>query len=162
MAAKHKFCIYLAAGMLAALMIAAVCIGMRGTPNKSYSAAKTDAVTGISDPVKNFRSVRQSLRSLQKAQLNDVAHAVKADPEIRTMAQKQLLLLCEREEYETNLEGILQIRGWEGAVVTVRENAVNVLLKCEELSQQESSIIFDLVCRETGVNSANVKIIPIK
>lgn len=114
-----------------------------------------------SDPVDDFKAVRQQLRAMQKAQLNDVAHNAQTDPELAEMAQRQLILLCEREEDELTLEGIFEMRGWENPVVTVHEDSVNVLLKTEMISQQESSVILELVCRETGVQSGNVKIIPI-
>lgn len=113
------------------------------------------------DPIEEFRTTRQQLRAMQKAQLNDVAHDADTDAELAAMAKRQLLRLCEREEQELTLEGVLQLRGWEGAVVTVHENCVNVLLPAQTLTQQESSVIMELVCRETGIMSGNVKIIPI-
>ena len=119
------------------------------------------SLSGDADPIEEFRTTRQQLRAMQKAQLNDVAHDADTDEELAAMAQRQLLLLCEREEQELTLEGILQMRGWERTVVTVHENSVNVLLSAQTLTQQESSVIMELVCRETGIMSGNVKIIPI-
>lgn len=123
------------------------------------------AVSGISreevNPIHEFKTLRQQLRSMQKAQLNDVAHSAQSDEELAAMAQRQLLLLCEREEDELTLEGILKIRGWKDPIVTVHEESVNVLVQAEMITQQESSVILELVCRETGIQSGNVKIIPI-
>lgn len=128
--------------------------------NMSVHSAQLSPGEGA-DPIEEFRTTRQQLRAMQKAQLNDVAHDADTDAELAAMAQRQLLLLCEREEQELTLEGILEMRGWEGAVVTVHENSVNVLLSAQTLTQQESSVIMELVCRETGIMSGNVKIIPI-
>lgn len=114
------------------------------------------------DPVESFLTIRQQLRAMQKAQLNDVAHDAQADAELASMAQRQLLLLCRQEEQETTIEGILQMRGWEQPVVTVHPDSVNVLLQVDSINRQESAVILDLVCRETGIMSGNVKIIPIK
>ena len=114
------------------------------------------------DPVESFRTVRQQMRAMQKAQLNDIAHDAHCDEELKNMAQRQLLDLCEREEQELTLEGVLSMRGWENAVVTVHADCVNVLLQAESVTRQESSLILELVCRETGAMSGNVKIIPIK
>ena len=113
------------------------------------------------DPVTRFRTLRQQLRAMEKAQLNNVAYGAQTDEELSVMAQRQLLALTEREEQELTLEGVLEMRGFESPVVTVHEDSVNVLICTEMITQQESAAILELVCRETGVQGGNVKIIPI-
>jgi len=113
------------------------------------------------DQVQAFKTLRQQLRAMEKAQLNDVAHDAQSDPELAQMARRQLIELCEREEQELTLEGVLSLRGYENPVVTVHADSVNVLLPAETIGRQESSVILELVCRETGVQGGNVKIIPI-
>lgn len=113
------------------------------------------------DPVTSFRTLREQLRAMEKAQLNHVAYSADTDAELAAMAQRQLLELMEREEQEVTLEGVLAMRGYANPVVTVHLDSVNVLLCQELITQQESAAILELVCRETGVQSGNVKIIPI-
>ena len=108
-----------------------------------------------------FKLAREQLRAMEKAQLNDVAHGSDTDPELAAMAQRQLIELCNREDQELTLEGVLAMRGWEDPVVTVHADSVNVLLRADVITRQESAAILELVCRETGVQSGNVKIIPI-
>ena len=98
---------------------------------------------------------------MQKAQLNEIVHDDNTEAEIAALAQRQLMELCSREEHELTLEGLLELRGFDDPVVTVQSDSVNVLLRTEFVTQQECSVILDLVCRETGVQSGNVKIIPI-
>ena len=98
---------------------------------------------------------------MEKAQLNDVAHSPDAESEIIQMAQRQLVELCAREEQEMTIEGVLSLRGYSEPVVTVHSDSVNVILQSGGITRQESSAILELVCRETGVQSGNVKIIPI-
>lgn len=152
---------WIAVSFLAVCMAAVLFAGvrsMRETIDASNAYIESDEER---DPVEEFKTVRQQLRAMQKAQLNDVAHNAQSDAELAEMAQRQLLLLCQREEDELTLEGILEMRGWDNPVVTVHENSVNVLLKTEIITRQESSVIMELVCRETGVQSGNIKIIPI-
>jgi len=132
---------------------------MRGTIEES--AAYIASMQSEADPVTSFRTIRQQLRAMQKAQLNDIAHSAETDADISAMAQRQLLDLCAREEDEMLLEGVLAMRGWENAVVTVHEDSVNVILQADMVTQQETSVILELVCRETGVQGGNVKIIPV-
>lgn len=112
-------------------------------------------------PIDAYKTAREQLRSMQKAQLNDIAHGVEADAELAAMAQRQLLDLCRREEQELNLEGILEMRGFSKPVAIVQEDSANILIQADLITQQDSRVILDLVCRETGISSGNVKIIPI-
>ena len=86
----------------------------------------------------------------------------KGEKDIIAMAQRQLVKICDSEEMENTLEGILRLRGYEDCVVTVHNDCVNVMVLTDIITQQDSSLILDHVCRESGVLSGNVKIIPIK
>lgn len=150
---------WLAFSVLAVCMALVIADGIQGM-RKNISV-----VNAASKPAMNqaeaFKTLRQQLRAMEKAQLNDVAHDSESDQELAQMARRQLLELCDREEQEMTLEGVLSLRGYTDPVVTVHANSVNVILKCEGVSRQESGVILELVCRETGVQAGNVKIIPI-
>lgn len=161
MAARHLGRIKKAVGLIALSLVMAAagwCLGRSSTDAPAYpvSAAvpEVDAVTA-------FRTEREQLRAMQKAQLSEIVHGDGTDAEIASLAQRQLIELCSREEHELTLEGLLALRGFDDPVVTVQSDSVNVLLRREIVTQQECSVILDLVCRETGVQSGNVKIIPI-
>lgn len=113
------------------------------------------------DPIESFRTEREQLRAMQKAQLNDIAHDSAADAETAELARRQLIDLCACEEQELTIEGILSMRGFENPVVTVHNGSVNVLVSGKTLTQQQTSVILDLVCRETGAMSGDIKIIPV-
>lgn len=135
--------------------------GFIGRIRATVPAAESVEAAVEEDAIAAFRTEREQLREMQKAQLNDLIHDSGTEAEIAAMAQRQLLDLCGREEHEVTLEGLLALRGFENPVVTVQADSVNVLLKAQLVTQQECSVILDLVCRETGVQSGNVKIIPI-
>lgn len=158
MEGKRGWRIWLAAALFSVALAAVICAGVSSMPE----SAAVGSAEIQRDPIAEFRTLRQQLRAMQKAQLNEVAHDPSNDDELIAMAQRQLLELCTREEQELTLEGILSMRGWTDPVVTVHQDSVNVLLQSEIITQQESSMILELVCRETGVMSGNVKIIPIK
>lgn len=146
---------------LALCMAAGICAGVRLMRADVEAAAQARADAPQQSEAERFRTVREQLRALAKAQLNDVAHGADSDPELAAMAQRQLLELCAREEQELTLEGVLAMRGWEEPVVTVHADSVNVLLRADVITAAESAAILELVCRETGVQSGNVKIIPV-
>ena len=115
-----------------------------------------------SDPLEEFRTEREQLRAMQRSQLNDIIYGVDTQKDIIAMAQRQLVKICDSEEMENTLEWILRLRGYEDCVVTVHNDCVNVMVRTDIITQQDSSLILDHVCRESGVLSGNVKIIPIK
>lgn len=145
--------------VLALCMAAVIWLGIDGMQEK-IEAVHASAQEPT-DPATSFKTLRQQLRAMEKAQLSEIAYGLETEPELAAMAQRQLLELCQREEQELTLEGVLAMRGYDEPVVTVHKDSVNVILRAELVTQQESSVILELVCRETGVQSGNVKIIPI-
>lgn len=156
---KQKLPMILMAVMLVSFTAAVVITG---------AYLKTESVSAISmenaaqyDPVLQFRTDREQLRAMEKAQLNDIIHASDTEDEIRNAAQRQLMELCSSEEKELTVEGILSVRGFADPVATVHGDSVNVIIAKQQLTRQESAVIMELVCRECGVDSGNVKIIPV-
>lgn len=145
--------------VLALCMVFVVADGIRSM-RRSIEVVNANPTVQISQ-AEAFKTLRQQLRGMEKAQLNDVVHDSETEHEIAQMARRQLLELCTREEQELTLEGVLSLRGYRDPVVTVHAESVNVILQCPSVSKQESSVILELVCRETGVQAGNVKIIPI-
>ena len=115
-----------------------------------------------SDPMASFRLEREQLRARQEAQLNDIIHSPDGDGEIAAQARRQLLDMLAHARSENAIEGILQSRGFEEALVSVSASAANVLIRGEALTYAQSAVILDLVMRETGLTGGNVKIIPVK
>lgn len=151
-----------------ALLCAAMIVVGFGTAAKIYSCDEmARQASSFADGTKEytaeqFRTERQQLRAMQKAQLNEIIYSAQGDSEMIARAQRQLLELLEREETENLLEGLLEMRGFYGAVVSVGRDSASVLVQTELLTRQQSSMILDLVCRESGILSGNIKIIPIK
>ena len=153
----------LAALALAALMAADALVARALTlralaPTSEAASAVLEAV----DPLDQFRLEREQLRARQEAQLNDIIYSDRSDARTVARAQEQLLSLLSRAEQELTLEGLLQGRGFEEALVSVGERSANILLRKDAVTQRESAVILDLVMRQTGLTGGNVKIIPVK
>ena len=129
---------------------------------EAMPAASNAVASEQADPLTRFRTEREQLRARQAAELNDIIHGEGTDAQTRALAQKQLMDLYASQSAEVTLEGILQARGFEHALVSVEGGYVNVLLRRREgVTQRESAVILELVMRETGVTGGNVKIIPV-
>jgi len=113
------------------------------------------------NPFEDFRYERNTVRQTQISQLNELIRSGRDEKEIVALAQKRLLDLMSSMEMETTLEGILKIRSFEDVIVTVCDESVSVFVKTDMLTQQQTAVIFDLICTEMEFSSRNVKIIPI-
>ena len=133
----------------------------RGEPQIQAAPASAEAAPP-EDALTQFRTEREQLRAREEAELNDIIHDANTSEETRSRAQQRLLALLDATSKECILEGILQSRGFEDALVSVNGGSVNAIVRRETLTQQESAVILELVLRETGVTGGNVKIIPIK
>lgn len=143
---------------LDALVARAWTLRSLATVAEASSTATLEAV----DPLDQFRLEREQLRARQEAQLNDIIYSDRSDAQTVARAQEQLMGLLARSEQELTLEGLLQGRGFDGALVSVGERSASVLLRRETVTQRESAVILDLVMRQTGLTGGNVKIIPVK
>jgi len=127
---------------------------------RNLSAVQTSSVEDH-DPIGTFVTERQQLRQMQLSQLNEIIHSEDTQPELIALAQQRRMELLKWSEQELTLEGVLKMRGFDDAVVTVHADSVNVLVRRESVSSREAAVILELVTRETGCSGGNVKIIPI-
>ena len=145
----------------AMLTAATVCLYIgRDAPGAVQAGAALTPEEHI-DPVTEFRTEREALRSRQEGQLNDIIHSSSADGETINLAQRQMIKMMAAREDELRLEGILKTRGYADALVTCDEGSVNVILRSDALTRRDTALILDLVLRETGVTAGNVKILSI-
>jgi stage III sporulation protein AH len=75
-------------------------------------------------------------------------------------AQAQKLAISEAMEKEVTIEGLLEAKGFDNAVVTLHDGSVNVIVNSAELTSAQVAQILDIVQRESGEKSENIKIVP--
>ena len=144
------------------IVVTGVCMAFRYTQS-SAMPVQSEQVSAVQvDPLTRFRAEREQLRQRQRAELNDIIHDDDTDSETLAQAQRQLMEMMEAEHNELQIEGILNTRGYGEVLASVSAGAVNVLVRREGLNHHETAVILDLILRQTGVTSGNVKIIPIK
>ena len=157
-----KWALYGAALLLLLALDSYMTYSMAISGNERVASASVETRPETGDALSQFRLEREQLRARQEAQLNDIIYSDKSDSQTVALAQEQLLSLLNRAEQELTLEGLLQGRGFEDALVSVGERSANVLLRTDAVTQRESAVILELVLRETGLTGGNVKIIPVK
>ncbi|MDO4548321.1 MAG: SpoIIIAH-like family protein [Clostridia bacterium] len=113
------------------------------------------------DPLESFRLNRSQVRKEELEQLMTVMTSSDIAEEIRLDAGKMRLELINNMESEATIEGILTARGFEDVVCTVHRDSVNVLVRADSVTRDQSAVIMELAIRETGQSARNIKIIPV-
>ena len=122
--------------------------------------AQQSGYTEASDPLEEYRRQREAARSNEQQQLQDIAHSSDTEAEIIALAKERLLEISERASLETAVEGNLRLRSFD-AVASVNAHCAYVYVRAEILTAQQTSIISEVICQETGFANDNIKIIPV-
>jgi len=114
------------------------------------------AATG--DYFENFRREREEVRKLEMEYLDEVIAASASDDETLSDAQQQKLALVNNMEKEFTIESLVKAKGFEDAAVTFHAGAVNVVVKGQELSEEQVAQILDIARQETGEPASSIKV----
>ncbi len=107
-----------------------------------------------------FKVDREAIREKEMSNIDSVINDENTTEDVLKQAQEQKLELSNNMEKEVTVEGLLSGIGFSDAVVTIRENSVNVVVNESEIDEQKAAQILELVMRETGQSAANIKILP--
>ncbi|MGI6175624.1 MAG: SpoIIIAH-like family protein [Christensenellales bacterium] len=109
-----------------------------------------------------FRTDRENSRAQEVAYLDAIINNKDTDADTLKDAQVQKMAISDAMEKEVTIEGLLKAKGFDEAVVTIHTGSVNVVVDSPELSDAQVAQILDIVQRETGEISENIKVIPKK
>lgn len=141
------------------LFVAVVTVGARRSA--SEPPVRAEMVYTAEYEIASFAADRNAVRREELSQLEALAVDELLSQAVRDEAARRIMQLRGRMEQESVIAQVLAARGYHSPVVTVQDNSVNVVVRCEALSAREAEIIIELVTRQTGVTGGNVKIIPI-
>ena len=108
----------------------------------------------------DFRLDRERVRAKELEYIDSVLADTAADTDSLKAATEQKLSLVDAMEKEVTIEGLLKAKGFTDAVVTLHKGSVNVVIDSAELTKQQAAQILDIVMRESGEASENIKIMP--
>ena len=110
-----------------------------------------------------YRAERTTTRSEELVQLDSVIALYEEGDERYEEATKMKLDIVSAMEQELVIETMVKSLGFSDAVVTVSSDSenVNVFVNTEELTYDTALSIYTMLKNETGVNAANVRIVPV-
>jgi hypothetical protein len=81
-----------------------------------------------------------------------------SDAETVQNAKERLMELVSNMEQEFAIESLIRAKGFLDAAVTLRSDAISVIIDGETLSDEEVARILDIVQTETGAEASKIKI----
>lgn len=124
---------------------------------ESVSEASSSGVVQQMSFFDSFRSERDSTRAQEITYIDSIIEQG-ADAETMADAQQQKLSIVDNMEKEMTIESLLKAKGFADAAVTLHAGAVNVILSAEALSDEQVAQVLDIIVRETGEKTENIKI----
>ncbi len=115
------------------------------------------ASAGATGFFESFRTQRDTTREKEIAYIDTII-AAGADEETMAEAQQQKLAIVDSMEKEMTVESLLRAKGFTDAAVTLHTGSVNVIVKAEQLSDEQVAQVLDIVIRETGESAENIKL----
>ncbi len=105
---------------------------------------------------------REQSRAKQKEILNEMINNTNIDQKQRAECADTLLEIHKRIEKESAAEAMIEAKGFKEVFVRIDDNTVDVVVNKEALTDAEIAQIEDIVKRKTGMDTANIRISPMK
>lgn len=124
------------------------------------SSAAEDAASEMSaeDAFAEARMNRQNSRDEAMEMLNEVLQSAESDTEAKKAAVEQSAALAQNVLKETNVENLLQAKGYEDSVVYLTQSDCNVVV-AGEVDDTDMLIIQEIVMEQSGLSADKIKII---
>ena len=106
----------------------------------------------------NFRDERNLVRAQEIEYLRMILAEEDSDAETVQNAKERLMELVSNMEQEFAIESLIRAKGFLDAAVTLRSDAISVIIDGETLSDEEVARILDIVQTETGAEASKIKI----
>lgn len=116
-------------------------------------------VAGAGDYFVQARLDRESIRSRQKEELQEMTSGENLKGDINEKAQEEYLDLIKRSDMEATIESLVKQRGIEDVVVVIGSTGtVDLVVKADSLSPSQTAQISDIVIRHAGVDMEDIHI----
>lgn len=139
-----------------------------GTADKKEDSNLGDATfvgTGVSDPNEErtyFDEARQNRTAAREEALGilqEVLDSAQASAEDKAQATQKATAIAENVLQESNIENLILAKGFADSVVYIDGERCSVVVQAENLQQQESLQILQIVVSQSSVSAEQVQIV---
>ena len=104
---------------------------------------------------------REQVRAKNKEMLMDIVENTDVTEAQKQAALDNILAMTEVAETENATELLLEAKGFDGVVVSIVDNTVDVVVNAEAITEQQVAQIEDIVMRKTGLSAECIVISPV-
>lgn len=127
-----------------------------GTPGEAVlTSGEASAV------VAEAKVTREQVRAKNKESLMEIIDNENLSDEQKQDAVNQMVAMTDIAEKEAAAETLLASKGFSEAVVSLTQDAADVVVNAAELSDANRAQIEDIITRKTGVAAQNIVITPV-
>lgn len=128
-------------------------------PAEQASLAVTKPVVPEATPdfFVEYRLERDRLRSEKADVMREILQSATSD-ESRSKAQDAVVQLVVDKQKETEVENLLKGRGFSDALVLIRDQAIQIIVKAPTLTKEDVLQISHIVKQVTGVKEEQIQI----
>ncbi len=126
------------------------------TPGEAVYTS-TQAISSLS----GVKLLKEQNRAKNKETLLDIINSTALEESQKQDAVNGMIKLTEISEKETSAEILLEAKGFPGAVVSISDNMVDVVVGAETLTDAQLAQIEDIIIRKTGISPENIVISPL-
>lgn len=113
---------------------------------------------GINDAFYSIKLEREQTRAENKEMLTEILNNKNATEDQKNDAINSIMEMADNAEKENAAETLLTAKGFSGAVVSITEDCVDVVINQEKLTDQEVVQVEDIVSRKTGISMEKIVI----
>ena len=126
------------------------------TDSEEFGQESTAAAATLSDA----RLTRQTARDEAVELLEDILEDVQADTAVKEAAISEASLIAQNILKETNVESLIQAKGFTECVAYINGDACTVVVNGDMENEQNALIVREIAVTETGLSPENIMIIP--
>ncbi len=132
--------------------------------NSNFESTPGEAVYTSTQAISSLSGVKllkEQNRAKNKETLLDIINSTALEESQKQDAVNGMIKLTEVSEKETSAEILLEAKGFPGAVVSISDNMVDVVVGAENLTDAQLAQIEDIIIRKTGFSPENIVISPL-
>jgi stage III sporulation protein AH len=122
----------------------------------------TSASVSESDYATQVKLNREQVRSKNKETLQAIIDNESLEEDQKQAAVDEMITLTDISEKESNAEMMLEAKGFTDVVVSISDDACDVVLNMGEVTDAKRAQVEDIVKRKTGVSAENIVITTIE
>lgn len=124
-------------------------------------AVLTSSMVSNVDFAAEMKLTREQVRAKNKETLLDIVNNTTLTDEQKQSAVDQMIALTDIAEREAAAEMLLEAKGFTDVVVSITDDAVDVVLNMGDVTDAKRAQVEDIVKRKTNINAENIIITPI-